>query len=42
VADIIAASVDLAVASIDDPALPPETRLFPCAIVERKTLRPLR
>ena len=40
VADIIAASVDLAVASIDDPALPPETRLFPCAIVERKTLRP--
>jgi DNA-binding LacI/PurR family transcriptional regulator len=42
VADIIAASVDLAVASIDDPAREPETRLFPCAIVERKTLRPLR
>ena len=41
VADIIAASVDLAVASIDDPALRPETRLFPCAIVERKTLRPV-
>ncbi|MCU0855199.1 MAG: LacI family DNA-binding transcriptional regulator [Rhodobacteraceae bacterium] len=42
VADIIAASVDLAVASIDDPARPPETRLFPCGIVERKTLRPAR
>jgi DNA-binding LacI/PurR family transcriptional regulator len=41
VADIIAASVDLAVASIDDPARAPEARLFPCAIVERKTLRPL-
>jgi DNA-binding LacI/PurR family transcriptional regulator len=40
--DIIAASVDLAVASIDDPARPPEARLFPCAIVERKTLRALR
>ncbi|MCU0906862.1 MAG: LacI family DNA-binding transcriptional regulator [Rhodobacteraceae bacterium] len=38
--DIIAASVDLAVASIDDPARPPEARLFPCVIVERKTLRP--
>jgi DNA-binding LacI/PurR family transcriptional regulator len=37
--DIIAASVDLAVASIDDPARPPEARLFPCGIVERKTLR---
>jgi DNA-binding LacI/PurR family transcriptional regulator len=41
VADIIAASVDLAVASIDDPARPPEARLFPCGIVERKTLRPV-
>jgi DNA-binding LacI/PurR family transcriptional regulator len=39
--DIIAASVDLAVASIDDPARPPEARLFACGIVERKTLRPL-
>jgi DNA-binding LacI/PurR family transcriptional regulator len=38
--DIIAASVDLAVASIDQPGRHPETRLFPCAIVERKTLRP--
>ena len=28
--DIIAASVDLAVASIDDPARPPEARLFAC------------
>jgi DNA-binding LacI/PurR family transcriptional regulator len=41
VADIIAASVDLAVASIDGLARLPEVRLFPCAIVERKTLRPL-
>jgi DNA-binding LacI/PurR family transcriptional regulator len=39
--DIIAASVDLAVASIDDPDRPPEARLFPCGIVERKTLRPV-
>lgn len=38
--DIIAAAVDLAVASIDDPARVPEARLFPCEIVERKTLRP--
>jgi DNA-binding LacI/PurR family transcriptional regulator len=41
VADIIVASVDLAVASIDDPARPPEARLFPCGAVERRTLRPL-
>ncbi len=38
--DIIAASVDLAMASIDDPRRPPEARLFPCRIVERRTLRP--
>jgi DNA-binding LacI/PurR family transcriptional regulator len=41
VADIIATSVDLAVASIDDPVREPETRHFPCGIVERRTLRPL-
>jgi DNA-binding LacI/PurR family transcriptional regulator len=40
--DIIAASVDLAMASIDDPTRPPEARLFACRIVERKTLRPTR
>ena len=38
--DIIAASVDLAVSSIDAPGRTPEARLFPCGIVERKTLRP--
>jgi DNA-binding LacI/PurR family transcriptional regulator len=37
--DIIAASVELAVACIDAPGRPPEARLFPCGIVERKTLR---
>jgi DNA-binding LacI/PurR family transcriptional regulator len=39
-ADIIAASVDLIAGSFDHPDRPPETRLFPCRIVERATLRP--
>jgi DNA-binding LacI/PurR family transcriptional regulator len=41
VPEIIAASVDLALAAAEDPALPAEARLFPCRIVERATLRPL-
>jgi DNA-binding LacI/PurR family transcriptional regulator len=40
-ADIILASIDLAVALTDDETRKPEIRLFPCAIVERDTLRPL-
>jgi DNA-binding LacI/PurR family transcriptional regulator len=41
IADIIAASIDLVVASLHDPDHPPEARLFACSIVERGTLRPL-
>lgn len=41
VAEIIGASVDLVVGTIDQPARHPETRLFPCRIIERGTLRPL-
>jgi DNA-binding LacI/PurR family transcriptional regulator len=40
IADIISASIDLVVASLKDPGLPPEARLFDCSIVERGTLRP--
>jgi DNA-binding LacI/PurR family transcriptional regulator len=40
IADIIAASIDLVVASLNDPGLPPTARLFDCSIVERGTLRP--
>jgi DNA-binding LacI/PurR family transcriptional regulator len=39
VAEIIDAAIDLVVATIEEPDLPPETRLFPCQVVERKTLR---
>lgn len=39
VAEIIDAAIELVVASIDDPAKAPETRLFPCEIIERRTLR---
>ena len=39
VARIIEASVDLVVALVDAPATPPAVRLFPCHVVERKTLR---
>ncbi|GIT91520.1 transcriptional regulator [Jannaschia pagri] len=38
---IIDASIELALATIDDPDRLPEARLFPCRIVERGTLRPL-
>ena len=41
IADIIAASIDLVVASLQNPDQPPEARLFACSIVERGTLRPL-
>lgn len=38
---IIASSIELVVAMLEEPDRYPETRLFPCSIVERKTLRPL-
>jgi len=39
VAEIIEASIDLVVATIESPARQPETRLFPCRLIERGTLR---
>jgi DNA-binding LacI/PurR family transcriptional regulator len=39
--EIIAASIDLVVASIEDPDLAPQARLFDCQLVERGTLRPV-
>lgn len=39
VAEIIAASIDLVVGTIERPDRHPETRLFPCRVVERGTLR---
>jgi DNA-binding LacI/PurR family transcriptional regulator len=41
IAEIIAASIDLVVASLNDPDLRPEAKVFGCTIVERGTLRPL-
>ena len=40
IAEIIAASIELVVASIDDEDLPPVARLFDCSVVERGTLKP--
>ena len=40
-AAIVASSIELIVASFADPGAVPEVRLFPCHIVERRTLRPL-
>ncbi|WP_323004956.1 LacI family DNA-binding transcriptional regulator [Pseudorhodobacter sp.] len=37
---IIASSVELMVAMLDEPDRYPEARLFPCQVVERETLRP--
>jgi DNA-binding LacI/PurR family transcriptional regulator len=42
VAEIIGASIDLVVATIENPGRHPETRLFPCRVIERGTLRPVR
>lgn len=39
VAAIIDAAITLVTATIDDPDHPPETRLFPCEVIERGTLR---
>ncbi len=38
--EIIGASIDLVVATIERPDRHPETRLFPCRVIERGTLRP--
>ena len=38
---IIAASIDLMLATLADPSRQPETRLLPCRLVERGTLRAL-
>lgn len=39
--EIIGASIDLVVATIEDPRRHPETRIFPCKVIERGTLRPV-
>ena len=39
--DIILSSVELVVSLIDAPTRTPEARLFPCAVIERGTLRPM-
>jgi len=41
VQQIINSSVELIVSMLDDPGRYPETRLFPCSVVERGTLRPV-
>ena len=41
VAQIITCAIDLVVATIEAPDRPPEIRLFPCALIERRTLRAL-
>ncbi len=41
VAQIIGASIDLVVETIQHPDRHPETRLFPCRVIERGTLRPV-
>jgi len=40
--DIILSSVELVIAVVDDPQRSAETRLFPCSIVERGTLKPIK
>ncbi len=40
VAQIIQASIAFVVAMLDDPARTPEAQLFPCEVIERRTLRP--
>ena len=41
VAQIIEAAIDLVVSIIETPDRPPEVRLFPCRVIERRTLRAL-
>ncbi|MBT8410422.1 MAG: substrate-binding domain-containing protein, partial [Octadecabacter sp.] len=42
IAEIIGASIELVVGTIENPDRHPETRLFPCRVVERGTLRAVR
>lgn len=39
VSEIIEAAIELVVATIEEPQRPPEVRLFPCRVIERRTLR---
>ena len=39
--DIIAKSIDLVAAMVEDASLTPKAHLFDCSVVERGTLRPL-
>jgi DNA-binding LacI/PurR family transcriptional regulator len=39
VAAIIDAAIDLVVATIQAPDMAPQTRLFPCQVIDRRTLR---
>ncbi len=39
---ITAAAIDLGIAAIASLTLPPQTCIFPCALIERQTLRPAR
>ncbi len=39
--DIVLSSVELVVGAVENPNRSPELRLFPCNIVERKSLRPI-
>ena len=41
VAQIIEAAIDVVVSIIEKPDRPPEVRLFPCRVIERRTLRAL-
>lgn len=41
VAQIIDAAIELVVSAIQSPASRPETRIFPCTLIERRTLRAL-
>lgn len=40
ISEIISASIKLVIGTIEVPDRHPETRLFPCKVVERRTLRP--
>lgn len=40
VSDIINASLDLIVSMLNEPDHPPQSRLFPCTVMERGTLKP--
>lgn len=40
--EMIRSSIELVISMLDDPGATPEARLFPCRIVERGSLRPLR